>query len=273
MLRLWTDRINIYLHPDQIVLVREVGVLRRRIADKEIVHVTDSENDPWFSVLSCLKSVLQENRWKGGNAHVILSDRFARFLTVPWDERLTKSERDVLLQHRFADIYGSDFQAARMAVADVGYGKQSIACAVSSVHLDALEAVCKNAGTHLVSVKPFLMSALNRLRSGFDVRSAWLVLAERSCLTLGLVQDGEWRCVRCMIPEEDWVQHLDILLEREELSCGAEASNLPVYVFWPENPDIKPELANGRPVVLLKLSGSEGYSPLADRAFVPAMCG
>lgn len=270
MSRLWIDRLHVYLHPEQVILVRQAGLFRPKVTAKRVIAVNDSGEHAWSGALVVLKKLLELPEWQRARVRVSLSSHFVRYRTVPWNGGLSPEERDALLRHRFEEIYGSEMRAWQLVVSESGYGKQGLACAIDS----GLMAGVKNCFTHssvkLVSVTPVLMSVCNRWRKEIDVHSAWLVLAEQSHFMIALIQNGEWRGIRRKPCQPGWEDSLELLLQREGLQLGVDAAAIPVYCCWPDKPYFKPNLQQS--VRILRLPGQDGFSPDGDKDIAIALC-
>lgn len=278
MLRSWTERIRIYLHPQQVVLVRQSGLFQRRVSATRLLPAGEDAHGehqhPWSSALVALETALAQPQWQQARATVILSGEFVRYRLAPWDGRLTAEEQAALLRHRFEEVYGDAMHHWQLSVADAGYGKQSLVCAFDPRLLAALQDAFSRANSgataRLVSVQPLLMTAFNRWRRQIDGHGAWFVLAEQTHLTIALLQDGEWRGIRSKACAPGWEQTLPLLLQREALQLGVEAGTFPVYFYRPGQPSFKPDLP--QPVHVLRLPGDAGFAPDGDKNIAAALC-
>lgn len=272
MLRSWTERIRVYLHPEQVILVRQSGLLQRRVTIKKVYPVGVQGEHVWSGALTTLEIALKQPEWQQARATVILSGDFTRYRVAPWDGRLTSDEQQALLRHRFEEVYGDEMQNWNLTVADAEYGKQSLACAVDQRLMAALQDTFSRSGIRLVSVQPWLMTAFNRWRRQIGANAAWLILAEPTRLTIALLQQGEWRGIRSKASAAGWEESLPLLLEREALHLGVEAGKLPVYFHRPDKPSFKPSLTQQQPVQVLRLPNSVGFSPDSDKDIAVALC-
>lgn len=150
---------------------------------------------------------------------VVLSNHLVRYAVLPWSPALTSDEDwDAYGRHVFSSTYGADSATWRIRICDGGRNKARVACAVDAALLDSIATVKR-----VISIQPHLMSAFNVRRREFGASPGWFVLHEPGRLTLGLVQNGEWRLVRNRHAAEGWRDSLGDLLHRETLSGGVEA--------------------------------------------------
>jgi len=272
VLRSWTERIRIYLHPEQVVMVRQSGLFKCRVTAKKVLPVSVQGEYPWSGALAVLETALKQPEWQQARVTVIFSGDFMRYRVAPWDGRLTAEEQEALLRHRFEEVYGDGMHTWRLSVADAGYGKQCLVCAFDPRLMAALQDIFLRSKARLVSVKPLLMTAFNRWRRQIKGGGAWLVLAEKSHLTIALLQNGEWRGIRSKACEPGWEDTLGLLLEREALQLGVDAAEFPVYCYRPDKPSLKPSLPAQQPLQVLRLPGCEGFSPDLDKDIGLALC-
>lgn len=272
MLHLWIDRVCIYLHPDRVVLVRLSGLFRRRVTVKQVVPVNGTREYLWSGALLVLEAILKQQEWQHARAQVILSGDLVRYRTAPWDDRLNLEERTVLLHHRFEEVYGESMRTWQVAIADVGYGKQGLACAFDSRLIEDLRETFARSTLKLISVQPLLMAAFNRWRRQISSQGAWFVFAESSRLTIALIQNGEWQGIRSKTCEPGCESTLELLLEREALHHGIEVATMPIYFIQPDRPTFRPELQQKQVVQVLRLPLRIGFSPEGDRDVAIALC-
>ncbi len=150
---------------------------------------------------------------------VVLSNHLVRYAVLPWSTALTTDDEwDAYGRHVFGSTYGADSAAWRIRICDGGQGKARVACAVDAALLDSIATV-----ERVASIQPHLMAAFNVRRREFGASPGWFVLHEPGRLTLGHIQNEEWRLLRNRHAGEDWRVSLDDLLHRETLSGGVEA--------------------------------------------------
>lgn len=272
MLRSWIDHLRIYLHPEQVILVRERGLFKRQISAKQTFNVDIQGEHHWSGALATLETILKKSEWQHAQTSMTLSDHFMRYRIIPWDAQLTSEEQEALLRHRFEEVYGDELRTWQLVMAGAGYGKQGLVCAVDARLTAGLQAAFSHSKARLVSVKPLLMKAFNRWRREIGDRGAWIVLAEKSRLTIALVQHGEWRGIRSKSHGQEWEETLSLLLEREALHLGVNVAEFPVYLWRPDKPTFKPGLLREQQVQVLRLPVRSGLTPDVDKEFALALC-
>lgn len=271
MLRSWTDRVRIYLHPEQVVLVRQTGLVKRRIIAMRVIPVDVAGEFAWSGVLKVLEAALKQPEWQGARTAMILSGHFARYRIVPWNNSLTEEERIVLLRHQFAGVYGEPVKDWQVTIADGGYGKPGMACAVDGRVMLSIQNACTAASIRLTSIRPYLVTAFNRWRHKLDSQGAWFVLAEQSHLSIAFIRHGEWQTMRSHCSTSNRAFDLEQLLVREALQLGVEATAFTVYFFSAES-DSKPDLPECFKVQMLDLTIIPGGSSQNGSRIAAVLC-
>ena len=275
MLRLWIDQLRIYLHPEQVVIVRLSGLVKRRIIAKRVLPVDVAGEFAWSGALAVLEAALKQAEWQGARAMVILAGHYTQYRVTPWNDDLTAAEQSVLLHHQFADIYGERANNWQIKIADGAYAKPSVACVVDSRLMEGLQKTCSATRVQLTSVQPYLMTAFNRWRKQIDPQGAWLVLREKSHLSIAFFQGGAWRTMRTQCCSSDWAVTLELMLVREALQLGVDAAAFMVYFFSAEfNGKSKLPVCFSAPfkVQILHLPAIDGYLPQDDLHIAAALC-
>lgn len=272
MLRSWIDRLRIYIHPEQVILVRQSGLFKQKITAKQLITVSETGTPDWSGALTVLNTTLKQPEWQQASATVILSDSFAKYRIVPWNDNLTEEEKMALLNHQFGQIYGEATRSWQITASDNGFGKPSLVCAIDMRLIEAIQKSISIAGVRLTSIQPFLMTAFNHWRQKIDSQDAWLVFAEKSHLSIVLIQQGTWRSIRSQHCSQEWENNLETLLTREALQLGVDTARFPIYFFNSEHPHFKLDLPAPFKVQALHLPIIQGYSPQGDQHIAAALC-
>ena len=263
MLRLLTERLRIYLHPERIVLVRETGLFKRRIIAKLSIPVSPvTDVTSWQSVILTLSNALEKPEWKGLRATVVLSGFFVKYRIADWHEQLSHEEQIMLLKHRFEEIYGPAAEGWKVFISNTGFKKNELACAVDIELLNAIHMLFVGQPWRLSSVQPFLTTAINHMRKKISP-SAWLIIVEKGVVHFVRFTDDGWKSVRSKVIESPEAQ-LALLFEREVLLTEDSQSSSPIYLFWPDNPDYRLLIAEHNNIQVLKLKDLSGFSVNID---------
>jgi hypothetical protein len=122
---------------------------------------------------------------------VVLSNHYARFLMLPWDETLARpAERRAYLEHHFSQVYGGRVAEWSFAVDRFGRGAQRLAAAVDRALVDALRQLAAKRRFALAGAQPLLIDAFNRERRAAQETVFFFAVLEPGRATLLLVRDG-----------------------------------------------------------------------------------
>lgn len=270
MLRSWTDRLQIYVGPGTVSMLRISGYLRPRVIARQAWQVEATRRDEWQGAVAQLAANLQLPEWQQASVQVRLSSSLAPLRLSPWESRLTHKERAVMQRHRYSEIHGEAMKHAQVAVSDAGFGRAGLAAAADPRLIEALQATCDGRGLRLRTIQPLWMSAFNRWRREIGTGDAWLLLVEPETLTLGLLQDGAWAGIRTQPVVAGWESDLEAYLLRESYYHGVEAVAFPLFLMHPQRPAFRPQLP-GRTVQTLRLTVLPGFSTEGDRDIALAM--
>lgn len=191
------DEIHIGLSPHRVELARVNRGLRARTVVEELVRdcepATGQPN--WTTALDTLDVMLAKLPKKRASVSVVLSNHFARYAILPWQEDLTATDEIVAAAaQRFTHLFGESVRGWEVRTAQNDFGQPGMACAIDSELLTNLGARINHGGLGLVSVQPLLLSAFNALRSKLDPSGA-LVVVESGRICLGVFKDGQWQLV------------------------------------------------------------------------------
>ncbi|MES2553603.1 MAG: hypothetical protein V4588_08030, partial [Pseudomonadota bacterium] len=93
------DQMRIFLHPQQVVVVRSKRNRARQVIDKTIVScagdaAAESGVASWSPAVAALAKTLRDGCWQGANPQLVLSNHFVRYALIPWNDGLAnQSER------------------------------------------------------------------------------------------------------------------------------------------------------------------------------------
>lgn len=238
---MWRDRLRVGLCPDRLILADWRRGLRPAPGRKEIVPLEGgAEAVGWQRAVEALGQALASAAARPCDVTVVLSNHFVRYALLPWNAALkTGAEWLALARHQFESVHGQS-AGWDLKVAPTGARGARIACAVETGLLEALEQKVGAAGVKgvaLVSVQPYLMAAFNRIRSRIGRESCWLLVVEPGCMTMGLLESGSWRALRCRRIDAGWRVALPELLERESALLGLEEPCRRIVVHAHEEAD------------------------------------
>lgn len=264
------DRLRIFMHPQQLVLLRIKRTNTQHILNKKVVPClaaemeTDDSQPNWMLAASTLARVLQDEIWQNAKPQVVLSNHFVRYALVPWHEGLTRrDERQAYLRHSFQLAYGDSVKGWDLRMSDNRLQHAALASGIEQGLLLHMQQTFEGLGLKGKEIYPHLMVAINQLRQQADCYAYWFVLVEKGKLCIALVQDGHWRSVKTYSSEDEITLQIAALIDRESVICGINTSGWPVLIYWPGNIDNSVQLSKRkvvwiRPVNLEHLQAGAG---------------
>lgn len=226
MLLSFRSRLRVSLGAEHVQL-QSYGGWRQPAARSATLPVNKVEGaHPWEAPLAAWRAHMTEQGLSGLRVDVVIADRFARYVLVPWPGQiLRRDELAALVRIRFENLYGDAAQAWTYRWDMRRYGEAGIACAIDTALLDAASALCADTGSTLASMQPQFMQALNAARPPWQ-GCALFALAGDGAATLASRGDGGWRSIRTVRYQHGQLRQL---IERELLLQGLQAGT-PIYV-------------------------------------------
>jgi len=269
------DRLRIFLHPQQIVLLRikrtnTQHILRKQVvpctvAQAEVEPSSDNTQPNWFVATSTLAKVLRDECWQGAKPQIALSNHFVHYSLVPWHDGLAnRDERQAYLRHSFQLAYGDSAKGWDLRMSDNRVQRTALASGVEQALLLHLQQIFEALGLKVNEIHPHLMVAINQLRQQANYYAYWFVLVERGRLCIALIQDGHWRSVKSCNSTDSIIAQIAGLIERESVICGMNTSGWPVLVYWPGHADISMQLP-GRKVAWIRPVYRERAQPATHK--------
>lgn len=233
---LWRDQLRFALAPGYVAAVRLSGGFNAKIVAKELHHC-DAGTPGWKGVLDTLtQTVLSREEWQKADAVVVLSNHFVRYQLLPWSDEIG-SDEELLAYARLSlsQVYGEVVGEWIVTVDRPCRGRPTMACAIDRGLLEGLDSSFRAANVRLVSVKPYLAAAFNRLRESFTRKSAWFIAVENGKVLMLLARNGVWQVIATRkVAIDSWSRELQSLMERERLLNGISEGPQQLYLLAPE---------------------------------------
>lgn len=225
----WRDRVRIRLSPQEAALWRHPRGAKAAGDRKSIACVPPPGGPSWQGALEGLRELLAHPNTRAGDADVVLSNHFVRYLLLPWNAGLA-GEREELAYAlaRFQQTYGGVARTWSVRLSPGKPGTSLLAAAVEQALVDAIRSLLQGSPLRLRALQPALMSACNA-QSRTVAPNAWIALAEPGRLLLGLQRDGHWRSLRTRPLNGESVS-LAELIDQEHLLLGVEPAGERIYV-------------------------------------------
>jgi hypothetical protein len=236
---LWRDRIQVFLSPQRVDLVRlERGIKQKQAERQEAACEPASDLPAWGPPLVQLKQMIANRA--GAEIVVLISNHFVRYAVIPPQSKIeTPAELYAYAAFQMREVYGERTAAWELSVSDWDPGIGAVCAAIERGLLEGLEELAVSHNMKLKNIEPYLTGAFDHWHKRFDNSRAWFALIETGRLCLALLENGAWRRIvnqRMLHTVED---ELLAALEREALlfSSYKEAVER-VYLFAPEHPGL-----------------------------------
>ncbi len=162
---------------------------------------------------------------------IVLSNRYCRYLSVPWDDSLLDDVAGTAyLRRAFVDTYGDVAAEWDVCCPDAMYGEICVACAIDPGILAALRESCALHGAELSFVRPYFAAAFNCFRVQMSVATGLLAVVEEDFLTVGRWVDGRVIGIDVVPLPAAWPEVLAACVARNRL---LEESLGDVFVLCP----------------------------------------
>jgi hypothetical protein len=205
----WRDRLLIGLAPERVAAVHVKRGLRPALGGDVVGDcsaASDASAAPWVNALTALDGLLDSLPQVAGDASVVLSSQFVRYVRVPWTEGvLAEKDRQALAAGCFRAVYGEAVERWRIVVDAPRYGCDNLAAAVDEALVDGLREILARRRLRLTAVRPHLAAAFNRWQPRLEAGDGGFVLVEPGCVTSLFRRRGQWVEVanrRCRDPGE-----------------------------------------------------------------------
>ena len=239
MLPLLRDAMGVAITSAHVTAVTIARGWRRRIADQQRLTFDSTRGERiWHPAAIALQTLMPAVEHRSADVTVTLSNRFVRYVVVPWHDQLTNAEIEVAFaRHCFREIYGDVVQNWEVRVSPAPAGQPRIASAVDLELLSGIREVFADSKLRIRSIQPHLMSAYNKWRHKLDRRGCLFVVAEEQFYTCMVLLRRSWCSVHSGMFSWPLSQALPIILDREFVRCGIE-ERPPVFLYAPEQTSV-----------------------------------
>jgi hypothetical protein len=190
---------------------------RDRALDACILPVAE-DVPPSFVSLLLAKTEASEAEFQGSKIGVVLSNRYCRFLTLPWsDALLSEVDGAAYMLRAFADAYGDNASQWEICCPDEAYGRPRVACAIDREILSSVRVTCAEHKRELAFVRPYFSAAYNRFREQMPVANGVLAVVENEVLTIGRWVNGSVVEIEVLPCTSDWQSVLMASVARSRL--------------------------------------------------------
>jgi hypothetical protein len=194
----WRDCLLIGLAPECVAAVQLKRGLRPALGADSVRDCTpvpsgDAATPPWAAALATLDALLETLPRTSGNARVVLSSQFVRYVPVPWtDGVFAADDRRALAAGCFRTVHGDAVDAWQIVSGTPAYGRDNLAAAVDVALLAGLREIMARRRLRLTAVRPHLTAAFDRWRPRLAQADAGFVVVEPGCVTTLFRSRGRW---------------------------------------------------------------------------------
>ena len=221
------------LGTDSVAVVRRTLGLRRRIVDQKQVHFpkqidnSNAEVVIWQPAINQLDILINTMKVKPkSKLDITLASDFVRYLALPPQPLyMNTAEKIAYATAAYREIYGSVVDEWEVRLQDTAMHDTTIVAAIDKRLLETLNQVALKYQLKLITVKPYLMSAFNKLTKQIGRSSGYLVIVEFKRLLLINLQQGKCVNVRMFNLGSDWQVELRNLMVRESVLTESSTSD------------------------------------------------
>lgn len=230
---LLVNQVLAVLGTDSVAVVRRTLGLRRRIVDQKQVHFpkqidnSNAEVVIWQPAINQLDILINTMKVKPkSKLDITLASEFVRYLALPPQPLyMNTAEKIAYATAAYREIYGSVVDEWEVRLQDTAMHDTTIVAAIDKRLLETLNQVALKYQLKLITVKPYLMSAFNKLTKQIGRSSGYLVIVEFKRLLLINLQQGKCVNVRMFNLGSDWQVELRNLMVRESVLSESSTSD------------------------------------------------
>lgn len=225
----WSDRVCAALAPSRVNAAVWARGWSREPAERASLPCAEAADGArWQPAVDGLRGWMGARAARRSSLNVVLSNRFVRYAVMPWREGVVaREEREAQARHLLRSTYGEAAMHWHLKLAEAGYGRPALACAVDRSLLEALHGLAGEVRARLDAVQPLLMLALNRFRRELG-QDACLLVLEPGALCCAVLLGGQWQAVHVSrVGAQGWNE---ALVERQIAVHGLPA-DMPVFLF------------------------------------------
>ena len=272
------DEMRVVVYRDQIQVVRigrQLTLHGRQscVLEKKTYPFAVTKNAYLEAAIKAIESALAGLQKKPAYASVILSNHFMNYAMVELNQSLNgEAEELAYAKHCFTQLYGVAAESWEVRLNRDDSCTRQLASALDAAFLQNLRAAFARAGIRLKSVQPCLMAAFNNSYSELRDQDAWFVLFENESLCIGLVKQGSLSSIRTMNVDQDWLEKLNELLDRESYLSDINIAADKIFLWAPEF--VKADMPKSARWKIQKVKPEirAGFAPDFEERFALALC-
>ena len=226
----WREEISARIAPGGITLLRNSRGPRRRVLDRQSVTTSTPDSTAWQPVVELLGAQIDARKWRNADLGVVLGGHLARYLVLPWIEKLRDADALVFARQSFVDVHGKAAEDWAICLGRAVRGLPRIAAAADRKMIEALHSQARVLRLKLRSVRPVLDAAAEDLARVDARMTGWLAIVESGNSCVARFRGGECMTVRTARFVEPAEQHLLAQLEQDAMCAGLDSGTGKLYV-------------------------------------------
>ncbi len=252
---LWRDRIQVFLAPERVDLVRSYRGIKPRQVDRHAVCERMPGVPAWEPALTQLKQLTEDGA--GAEISIVISNHFVRYAVIPPQSKIeTPAELHAYAAFQMREVYGGRTAAWSLSVSSWDPGAGAVCAAVEHSLVEQLQELAARHKMRLKNMEPYLAGAFDHWHNRFDNSRAWFALIETGRLCLATLEDGAWRRISNQRMWDNAEDELLAALEREALLFSARREAVEqVYLFAPEYSELNLPADCGWRIIPLQIEG------------------
>jgi hypothetical protein len=227
----WREQISARIAPGGITLLRNSRGPRRRVLDRQSVTTSTPDSTAWQPVVELLGAQIDARKWRNADLGVVLGGHLARYLVLPWIEKLRDADALVFARQSFVDVHGKAAEDWAICLGRAVRGLPRIAAAADRKMIEALHSQARVLRLKLRSVRPVLDAAAEDLARVDARMTGWLAIVESGNSCVARFRGGECMTVRTARFAEPAEQHLLAQLEQDAMCAGLDSGTGKLYVY------------------------------------------
>jgi hypothetical protein len=233
----WRERFTAVLAPDRVVLARHPRGWGRA---PELQAECPCAGASPEAAVQALQDLLLSGKAGSGELTVLLSNHFVQYVLVPWRAELrSPAELAAYAAICFDETFGANPAGREILVAPERASSARLAAGIDNSLLHALRSALASSSLRLVSIRPYLPAAFDRVRRSLGSRDFLFLLAEpaRSCVLVA--SGGRWRSLRNTSTAAQPHELANLIRREAQIAGLADEGMPPVFVHAPGRDDLQ----------------------------------
>ncbi|UJP03232.1 MAG: hypothetical protein LZF85_01890 [Nitrosomonas sp.] len=235
---LWRDRIQVFLAPGRIGLVRSTRGFKPVQAAKVTVWCEPAQDAPvWQTALQQLEKHLMDAA--GAQLSVTLSNHFVRYVALlPQTEIATPEEVSSYAAFRMREVYAERVNSWALSVSEWTPLSGAVCAAIPRDLMVQLEEMAARCRCTLKEIEPYFASVYDHWQKLLDGNKTYFAVIEAGRICLAVLINGSWHSIRNQRILHNVAAELLAALDQEAILTGSKEAVERVHVFAPEHADL-----------------------------------